>query len=163
MSEKEIKEKEEFNEETENTLGGTQNYVVQPIMLPILPASAPYLTETYNVDPSYSVSTEQLTVLMSFKIPGDVNPSQVSIKQYYNSNQASDIEFYAIYSSESTTDALKSVNSKFKACATDAAGNAIELGAILNVKTMLVNSVGPKSSRGTSSSVRVTGMRGLKE
>lgn len=157
MSEKEINEKEEFNKETKNSLGGVQSYTVQPVMLPILPASAPYLADTFNIDPSYSVSTAQLTVLMSFMIPGDLNPSLVSIKQYYNSNQSSELQFYAVYSSESTA-TTKQVNCKFKACVTDAAGNPIDLGAILNVKTMLVNSVGPKSSRGVLTSVRVTGV-----
>lgn len=147
-----IKEKKE----TKETDGVVQNYIVQPVMLPIVPMSAPYLTDTFNIDAAYAVSTGQLTVFMSFMIPGDLSASQVSIKQYYDrDHESSQLQFYAVYSSESSS-AMKQVNGKFKACATDAGGNPIDLGSILDIMTMVVCTVGPKSSRGIISNVRTT-------
>lgn len=154
MDAKEYKETKE-KKEAKNSEGVIQNYIVQPVMLPILPTSGPYLAETFNIDAAYSVSTELLNVLMSFMIPGDVSPSQVSIKQYFDAHEPSQLQFYAVYSCESGSP-TKQVNCKFKACATDAGGAPIDLGAILNVMTMVVNTVGPKTSRGTVSSVRTT-------
>jgi hypothetical protein len=155
MSEKETNEKKESKKETKDTLGGIQSYVVQPIMLPIVPTSGPYLADTFNIDPVYAVSTGQLTIMMSFMIPAELSASQVSIKQYYNSSEPTELQFYAVYSSESTT-ATKQVNCKFKASATDAAGHSIAIGDILNILTMVVCTAGPKSSRGIMSSVRTT-------
>ncbi len=132
-----------------------QNYIVQPVMLPILPTSGPSLDETFRIDPAYNAATQQLNVTMSFKIPGDYNASNVAIKQYYNPNDTSKLHFYAVYGSESTAE-LKRVDCTFKASAMDAAGNPIALGGILAITTMLVNTVGPKTSRGVMSSVRTT-------
>lgn len=155
MDAKESKETKE-KKETKNTDGAVQNYLVQPVLLPIVPMSAPYLTDTFNIDAAYAVSTGQLTVFMSFMIPGDLSPSQVSIKQYYDSHdEPNQLQFYAVYSSESTA-TMKQVNGKFKACATDAGGSPIDLGSILNIMTMVVCTVGPKSSRGIISNVRTT-------
>jgi hypothetical protein len=155
MDAKEPKETKE-TKEAKNSVGAIQNYTVQPVMLPILPASGPYLADTFNIDAAYSVSAAQLTVLMSFMIPADLTASQVSIKQYFDDHEPYELQFYAVYSSESSSP-TKQVNAKFKACATDASGTPIDLGAILNVMTMVVNTVGPKTSRGMVSSVRVTG------
>ncbi len=155
MDAKEPKETKE-KKEAKNSVGAIQNYIVQPVMMQIVPMSAPYLTDTFNIDAAYAVSTGQLTIFMSFMIPGDINPSQVSIKQYYDrDHESSELQFYAVYGSESTAQA-KEITCKFKACATDAGGAPIDLGAILSITTMLVNTVGPKTSRGTVSSVRTT-------
>jgi hypothetical protein len=155
MDAKEPKETKE-KKETKNTVEGIQNYIVQPVMAPIVPASGTSLPETFKIDAAYAVSTGQLTIFMSFMIPGDVNANQVSIKQYYDAlHEPSELQFYAVYGSESTMTA-KEVTCKFKACPTDAGGSPIDLGAILNVMTMLVNTVGPKTSRGVMSSVRTT-------
>lgn len=148
---KETKEKKE----TKNSVESIQNYIVQPVMLPIVPASGTSLPETFCVDAVYAVGTGQLTVLMSFMIPGDLSPSQVSIKQYYDNRDEHKLQFYAVYSSESTMQA-KQVDCKFKASATGASGESIDLGAILSVMTMMVNTVGPKTSRGIMSNVRTT-------
>nr|WP_294858652.1 hypothetical protein [uncultured Fluviicola sp.] len=154
MDAKEPKDTQE-QKETKIDVGGIQTYIVQPVMLPILPTSGPYLADTFNIDAAYSVSTLQLTVLMSFMIPGDLTASQVSIKQYFDEHEPNELQFYAVYSSESTAQ-MKEVSCKFKACATDAGGAPIDLGAILNVMTMMVNTVGPKTSRGTVCTVRTT-------
>lgn len=132
-----------------------QTYVVQPIALPILPTSAPNLTNPVVLDAVYDRSSGYLTVTMTIMIPGDLNPNQVSVKQYYSSSHKTVLEFYAVYSSESTAD-TKSLTCSFKASPVDAAGSPIELGAIMSVCNMLVNSVGPKTSRGTVSTVRTT-------
>jgi hypothetical protein len=139
--------------DTEATI---QIYNVQPIMMPIVPASASTLQETFNVNVNYSATTGQLGVTMSFMIPGNLNPSQVSIKQYYSSNEPSTLEFYAVYSSESTA-TPKQVDCKFKASTVDANNTPISLGSILSVMTMMVCTSGPKTSRGVVNAVRLTG------
>jgi|GEM_PF-5200308 len=141
--------------ETKDSVGAVQNYIVQPVMLPIVPCPGTSLPETFCIDAVYAVGTGQLTVTMSFMIPGDLSASQVSIKQYYDDHDEHKLQFYAVYSSESTMQA-KQVDCKFKASATGASGEPIDLGAILDVMTMMVNTVGPKSSRGIISNVRTT-------
>lgn len=132
-----------------------QNYTVQPVMLPLTPVGSPTLADPTAIDAAYSTSTQKLTVAMTFMIPGDLNPNQVSIKQYYDSSDSCNLQFYAVYSSSSTA-TPKPVTCSFKASAVDAAGHDIDLGAILTLFILLVNTVGPKSSRGIMSTVRTT-------
>ncbi|AEA45032.1 hypothetical protein [Fluviicola taffensis] len=144
-------ETEKLNE----TDGAIQTYIVQPVMLPILPASGNSLAETFNIDAVYIVANGQLNVIMSFMIPANVNPSQVSIKQYYSSTEPSSLSFYASYASNLTSEIVQ-VNCKFRASTTDARGRAISLGSVLSISTMVVCTVGPKTSRGVMTSVRTT-------
>lgn len=132
-----------------------QTYVVQPVALPIVPTSAPNLPDPVVLDAVYDRSSGYLTVTITIMLPGDLNPNQVSIKQYYSSSHNTVLEFYAVYSSESTEDA-KPLTCSFKASPVDVYGNPIELGAIMSVYNMLVNSVGPKTSRGVMTTVRTT-------
>jgi len=155
MDAKDFKETKEKNE-TKDSVGAVQNYIVQPVLLPILPVTGTSLPETFCIDAAYVVATGELDVLVSFMIPGDINANQVSIKQYYDVHDENKLQFYAVYGSESSVQA-KEVKGRFKASATDAAGNPIDLGCIRSIMTMLVNTVGPKTSRGTVSSVRTTG------
>jgi len=139
-----------------------QNYTVQPVMLPILPTSGPYLADPFNITATYSTSTAQLTILMSFMIPGNVSPSSVSIKQFFTADNATNLDFYAVYSSESTSN-MKQVDCKFKASAVDAGGLPITLNAVNTVANMVVCSAGPKTSRKTSTNVMITESHHTKE
>ncbi|MDF3026755.1 MAG: hypothetical protein K0S23_1062 [Fluviicola sp.] len=133
-----------------------QTYTVQPVMMPIIPTTGDPLTDTFNVDAAYSNTTGYLTVVLSFMIPTELQADQVTVKQYYNSGGRSKrLEFYLVYDCESTG-TYKQVNCQFKASAVDGAGSPIDLGGILNVFTMVVCLAGPKTSRGTVSSVRTT-------
>lgn len=132
-----------------------QTYIVQPVAAPMLPVVPATLDDVSGVDAAYSTSTQQLNVLVSFKIPGNVNPNQVTVTQYYNAADSNKLYFYLTYYCESPGN-LKTYTGGFKASPFDAAGSPIELGAILVVNTMMVNSCGPKSSRGISSQVRTT-------
>lgn len=132
-----------------------QTYTVQPVLLPLTPADTPTLADPTAIDAAYSTSTQKLTVAMTFMIPGDLNPSQVAIKQYYDSSDPCNLQFYAVYGSSSTA-TPKPVTCSFKASAVDAAGHDIDLGAILTLFIMLVNTVGPKTSRGVMTTVRTT-------
>lgn len=132
-----------------------QPYIVQPVAAPMLPVTPATLDEALAVDAAYSTSTQQLNVVITFKLPGNVNPSQVTVKQYYNPSNTSKLHFYLTYSCESPGQ-MKSVTGGFKASPFDAAGSPIELGAVLTITTMMMNSAGPKSSRGLSSQVRTT-------
>jgi len=132
-----------------------QTYVVQPVAVPMVPLGAPNLTDPVVLDAVYDRSSGYLNVTLSIMIPGDLNPNQVSIKQYYSSSHNTVLEFYAVYSSESTEDA-KPLTCTFKASAVDASGNTIDLAAILSVYNMLANTVGPKTSRGVMTTVRTT-------
>lgn len=133
-----------------------QTYIVQPVAMPILPCGAPYLPDTTAVDAAYKVSTGQLSVAMTFMLPGTINPNQVTIQQYYPGNaDPSKLFFYAVYNSDSSATA-KPVTCAYKACPVDAAGSPISLGSILTIETMVVNLYGPKSSRGMATTVRTT-------
>lgn len=133
-----------------------QTYTVQPIAVPISPTSAPNLADPTAIDAEYNSGTGKLIVVMTFMVPGDLNPNQVSIKQYYTPDNASNLQFYAVYGSSSSA-TPKSITCSFQACATDAGGHGIDLGAILSVYNLLVNTVGPKTSRGVMTTVRTTG------
>ena len=119
---------------------------------------SPYaLNDPTGIDAVYNAGTGQLSLAVTFMIPGNLNANQVSIKQYYNSAQSSKLQFYICYNSESTA-TPKAVTCAFQASATDAAGNPITLGAILNVFLMMYNAAGPKTSRGAMVTVRTTGV-----
>ncbi|WP_343634183.1 hypothetical protein [Fluviicola sp.] len=133
-----------------------QTYTVQPVALPIVPCGAPNLPETAGVDAAFNVASGQMSVTMTFMLPGTINPSQVTIQQYYPAvADPSKLYFYAVYNSDSTATA-KPVNCAFKASPVDSSGGAISLGSVLTINTMLVNLYGPKSSRGMNSAVRTT-------
>lgn len=134
-----------------------QTYTVQPVAVPISPTSAPNLADPTAVDAEYITGSRKLMVAMTFTIPGDLNPDQVSIKQYYSPDNSSNLQFYAVYGSSSSA-SPQTVTCSFQACATDAGGHDIDLGAVLTVFNMMVNTVGPKTSRGVMSSVRTTGV-----
>lgn len=133
-----------------------QIYTAQPIMLPILPATSAPLAETFNVNASYSTSLGKLSVIMSFMIPSSIPASEVTIKQFYNPEQPTKLIFYAVYNTDSSG-AYTQVNCQFNASSVDASGNAINLAGILNIVTMVYCMAGPRSSRGTAATVRVSG------
>lgn len=132
-----------------------QPYIVQPVAAPMLPVVPATLDDAVAVDASYSTSSQQLNVLVTFKLPGNVNPSQVTVTQYYNASDVSKLHFYLSYYCESPGN-LKTYTGGFKASPFDAAGLPIALGSVLTITTMMMNSCGPKSSRGISSTVRTT-------
>lgn len=132
-----------------------QPYIVQPVAAPMLPVTPATLDDAVAVDASYSTSAQQLNVVVTFKLPGNVNPGQVTVTQYYNASDSSKLHFYLTYNCESPGQ-LKSVTGGFKASPFDAAGSPISLGAVLTITTMMVNSCGPKTSRGISTTVRTT-------
>lgn len=135
-----------------------QSYTVQPIALPIIPTTGDPLTDTFNIDAAYASATGYLTIVLSFMIPTELQADQVVVEQYYNSSGRSKrLEFYLVYDCEASG-TYKQVNCQFKASATDAGGNPIALGTILNIMTMVVCKVGPRTSRGVVSSVRTTGV-----
>lgn len=140
----------------ESDLTTVQVYNVQPVPMQIVPATAPTLAEPYNVVATYETSTGQLFVTMTFTIPGNVAATSVSIKQYYNPEVSNNLQFYATYNSESTAN-MKRVDAKFKASAVDAAGSAITLSGVTTVTTMMVATPGPRTSRGSTTNVSVTG------
>lgn len=132
-----------------------QTYIVQPVAAPMLPVVPATLDDAVAVDAAYSTSSQELNVLVTFKLPGNVNPNQVTVTQYYNASDSSKLHFYLTYYCESPGN-LKTYTGGFKASPFDAAGSPIALGGVLTVTTMMVNSCGPKSSRGLSSNVRTT-------
>lgn len=132
-----------------------QPYIVQPVAAPMLPVTPPTLDEAVAVDAAYSTESQQLNVAVTFKLPGNVNPSLVTIKQYYNASSGGKLHFYIEYNCASP-DPMKPVTGGFKACPFDAAGSPVPLDTILTITTMMVNSYGPKSSRGITTTVRTT-------
>ncbi len=132
-----------------------QTYTVQPIPASMSPIGSPYLTDPTAIDAAYNATSQQITLTMSFTIPGDLDPNQVSVKQYFTSSQSSRLQFYICYSSASTA-TPQTVACTFTASNLDSAGNPIDLGAISKVFNMLKNATGPKSSRGILTSVRTT-------
>lgn len=133
-----------------------QNYTVQPVMLPIVPTTGDPLTDTFNVDAAFSSTSGYLTVVLSFMIPVTLPADQVTVKQYYNSaGRSKRLEFYLVFNCD-PAGPYKQVDCTFKASPVDGAGNPIDLGSILNVFTMVVCLVGPRTSRGIVSNVRTT-------
>lgn len=132
-----------------------QPYIVQPVAAPMLPVTPATLDEAVAVDAAYSVEAQQLNVAITFMLPGNVSPSQVTIKQYYNAAVGGKLHFYLVYNCESP-EQMKPITGGFKASPFDAAGSPIPLGTILAITTMMVNSSGPKSSRGLMTTVRTT-------
>lgn len=130
------------------------NYTVGKVSTPVSPTS-PYLTDTFDIDPVYTTSLGELEVWMSFMIPGDLDPDEVSIKQYYSSDEPTELQFYATYNSSSTVTPVQ-VDCKFKAIPSDASNNPIDLSHITDVFTMLYYIGGPKTSRGVMTTVRTT-------
>lgn len=132
-----------------------QTYTVQPVPTTISPVLPALLPDPAPIDAAFNAGTQQLTVALTFMIPGNLNASQVSIKQYYDSSQSSKLYFYICYNSESTA-TPKAVSCAFQASATGPGGTPITLGAILNVYIMMYNAAGPKTSRGAMVTVRTT-------
>lgn len=132
------------------------NYTVGTVSSPTSPISPYSLADTFNVDPVYNTSSGILEVWMSFMIPGDLDPDEVSIKQYYTPDTSTELQFYAVYDSASTA-TLVQVDCKFKASSTDASSNPINLSNITDVFTM-VSCIKPpkKTSRGTMVTIRIT-------
>ena len=133
----------------------TQTYTVVPVLLPILPASSPYLDDPTGVDAVYNTVSGNLTVSFTLMIPSDLNPNELTINQFYSALEPNKLCFYAVYTSTSSVRSIP-LTCWFRASALDAGGAGIDLGAILSIYSLMVNTVGPKSSRGLLTTVRTT-------
>lgn len=132
-----------------------QVYVVTPVSTSIAPnQGSPKPPTPTNASADYYTSLSKLAILMTFKIPSSIDPTEVTIQQYFNSGDTSKLEFYAVYDKTGSGD-LVSVNAEFNASNVDASSNSINLSLITSVKLILVCGVGPKSSKGCTKTVTI--------
>ncbi len=100
-----------------------QNYTVVPVSTSIAanqgtpkPANPTKLSATY-----YS-SNAKLALKMTFTIPSSIDPSEVTIQQFFDTSDTSLLEFYAVYDKTGTGDPT-SVAASFNASSVDASSN----------------------------------------
>jgi len=128
---------------------------VTPTIVPnaIAPATIEnQLAPPFDVSPMYSTSAKALTVTTSVLIPIEIGPGSVTVQQYFDPGNASQIQFYFVY------DLTKPGSGQFQEVVfqvTALQSKGITLSQITETLMLMCDS-DPKTSRGTTTSVRQT-------
>lgn len=124
------------------------------VTVPILPATSQNeLPPPFQVSSSYSTKANTLTVQTSVLLPQEITDpgSSVTVQQYFDPNNSSRLQFYFVYDMADNGSGQYQ-EAIFKITA-DPAG--IPLGRITET-FMLTCDTDPKTSRGTTTTVRPT-------
>lgn len=104
-----------------------------------------------------STGSPVLTYSCAVMIPAEVNWSSVSVLQYYSNDSVNSVSFYFVYNLEGTPSGnFTQYNVLITALKTDYYGNKIPLENLTSVDSLLRSS-GPKTSRGTITTVSPVG------